>query len=133
MFGFTRLFSIAKSRTAYVRKHGNIIFSFKVCKIATHSCMEQAAGSYSRPGNIHEFPPFSPSSLFYKCPFRIPGPLLIVTVNANTAEHAVEDHLPIDLIRRKCMFSLVVSHFYMNIIYCIYNFYFRLNIILYFE
>lgn len=40
------------------------IFSFKVCKIAMHSCAEQAAGSYSRPGNIHEFFP-SPSHRYF--------------------------------------------------------------------
>lgn len=94
-----------------IRKHRDIIFSFKVCKIATHSCTEQAAGSYSRPGNIHEYLPLSPSSLFYKCPFRIPGPLLIVTVNANTAEHAAEELLHLIFYEEKFMFSLVVQPF----------------------
>lgn len=40
----------------------------------THSCTEQAAGSYSRPGNIHEFFPFSRRRYFINALLESPDP-----------------------------------------------------------
>lgn len=62
-----------------------------------HSCAEQAAGSYSRPGNIHEFFPFSPNHRYF-----INALLEFQDPPHHYGEHERDtaDRRPLDLIRK---------------------------------